>query len=146
MRGLDVLILAVIGQIQRKYVKPEIRGKERYEFALGSDLKVNNSALQLRRFEVAKCLQGERIVKHQQIFLVGDQKVAALAVLEANGVVVGLGGHDLIQASGEQTHQFNLIGVVDGHEEAAGMHGQLRGLVHHLFLEDYLSFFALETP
>lgn len=53
MRRLYILILAVIGQIQWQYIKSVIGGKERDEFAFRSDLKIYDSALQLRRFEVA---------------------------------------------------------------------------------------------
>lgn len=53
MRRLYILILAIIRQIQWQYIKRKICGKERDEFTFRSDLKIYDSALQLRRLEVA---------------------------------------------------------------------------------------------
>ena len=53
MGGLDVLVLAVIGQIQWQNIKPEICGQEIDELPFGSYLKIYDSALQLRWLEVA---------------------------------------------------------------------------------------------
>lgn len=59
-----VLVLAVVGQIKWQNVEPVISSLVADESSLLAYLEIYNTALQLWRFEVPKCLQIERVVEH----------------------------------------------------------------------------------